>query len=209
MKHRFTAAFVCAVAFAAAPAFADSPTVRVHIDASSQVVLERIDGDGNVSPACRATCDVALDAGALYRTTSAGMRRSAPFRLQPHGDHVVLTPKLARSSSYRSGLVLTTISGVFLTAAVFSIVGIGIGMAHGESFGLVGAPEILGVLAGIAGTTSLATGIPGIFAIVSNARSSVIQTSDVRVSARTPTWSPPPETRLPSVMSVPLLSGTF
>ncbi len=94
MKH-VAVAVALGLAFAA-PARADG-TLQVHLDASSKVVLERVDEDGDAALACRAPCDVALDADALYRIDGDGLRPSSPFHLRSaDGQRVVITPRSSR-----------------------------------------------------------------------------------------------------------------
>lgn len=183
---------IAALLAVAAPARAAGPTAVVHVDASSRVVLERVDDDGDTAVVCHAPCDVALAIGERYRINGDGIRPSSPFRLAGRdGARVVITPDLARSRSFVTGVVLTSLATLFLGGA---LAGLGGAVASNENFGGV-VPGLLGILSG---GISLSLGIPGTVMLANNVHSTVTFGSDTRAAIHPPSFT-----------SIPILSGTF
>jgi len=184
---------IAALLAVAAPARAAGPTAVVHIDASSRVVLERVDDAGDTAVVCRAPCDVALAIGERYRINGDGIRPSSPFRLAGQdGARVVITPDLARSRSFVTGVVLTSLATLFLGGALA-----GLGGAVASSNDVLGGvvPGVLGILSG---GISLSLGIPGTLMLANNVHSTVTFGSDTRTAIRPPSFT-----------SIPILSGSF
>jgi hypothetical protein len=189
-----SASFIAAALAVATPARAEH-TARVHVDASSAVVLERVD-HGHVAPACRAPCDATLDADGRYRVAGDGIRPSAPFKLDARGGAgVVVSPRTRSSSSFVTGILLTSIATAFLAGGVGSSVG---AFLLSKSNVVAGAFVLFGVALPCF-AASLATGIPGTVMLVSNVHSEVTQRADVGQA----------RPRAPSFTSVSILSGSF
>lgn len=192
MKNAVLATLAVLAVAVPVPARAEGPTAVVHIDASSQVVLERVDSAGDAALACSAPCDAALAIDQRYRINGAGVRPSSPFRLtDTDGARVVITPDLAHSRTFVAGVVLTSLATVFLGGALAGLAG---GVASHESLGGV-LPGVLGI---VSGGISLSLGIPGTLMLANNVHSTVTLGSEPRAAMRAPSFT-----------SIPILSGAF
>ena len=152
-----------------AHARADGPAPVVHVDAASDIVLERVDGDGHTTPVCRAPCDTSLDAHREYQLSGEGLRSSNRF-VFPEAPAATIKVEGRSSRGFIAGIVLLTISGVLATGGFFLL---GAMVASDNSGGFAGG--IGGAFAGIGaifcGTASIATAVPGILLLTNNIQS--------------------------------------
>lgn len=151
------------VFFVVAIAHADAPVV--HVDASSNVILEKADGN---TPVCRAPCDRPIPADE-YRLTGDGVRASNTFHIPERERPVKIDVKPRSSSGFTTGLVLTTLSGIFLAGGI-AMLG-GMAAASNSGFSGLGAALLLGAGSIATFGTSIGLGIPGIYMLVANAQS--------------------------------------
>jgi len=184
-----------------APARAEDPTPVVHVDASSNVVLERVETDGHTTPICRAPCDRALDAQTPYQLAGDGIRPSNQFRLPEDARPVKIAMKPVSSGGFTTGVILTTLSAVFLAGGVGMLVG---AVAPGSGLGSLGLSLALGAGSFVSFGVSIATGIPGIMLLANNLQSRArVMEGDMRAASRLQ-----PTPRAP-VFSIPLVSKSF
>ncbi len=176
---------------AVSPAARADDTV-VHVDASSAIILERVNGDGHATPVCRAPCDEALDQRSTYQLTGEELRTSNQFQL-PKTASATIDVKPRTSSSFTTGIILVTISGVLLTGGLF-LLGASFALGSGSlgnAFGAVFADG--GAI--LCGVGALATGVPGMLLLTNNIQSRARVFEDDRVAARAPTMPMPLLTR--------------
>ena len=170
--------------FAAASVRAETNGPVVHVDASSNMVLERV-SDG-ATDACRAPCDRVVPADE-YRLTGDGVRSSNTFRIPLREQPVKVDVKARPRGGFVTGVVLTTLSGIFLGAGLAMLGG---AFALDNSWSGLGASLFLGMGAVASFATSIGLGIPGIYMLATNAQ------SNARVVEG-------------KAFSIPILSGTF
>ena len=184
------------VVLASASAHAETPVV--HVDASSDVVLERVDGPRTLL--CRAPCDQAVDPQGSYRLDGPDMRASNDFHVPDRATNVKIQVKPQSSSGFATGIVLTSLSGVFLAGGIAMLAG----SFLDASLGSFGTDLLLfgGSMASFAASISL--GIPGVILLVNHAQSRArVMEADLKsaqVSAPTPRAA---------AVSVPLFTKTF
>jgi hypothetical protein len=152
---------------AAASARAETNAPVVHVDASSNVVLEKVEADGSATPVCHAPCDRAVAADE-YRLTGDGVRTSNTFRIPEREAPVKIDVKARSSGGFTTGVVLTTLSAVFLGAGLGMLGGV---YALGNSWSNLGAVWALGMGSVASLGASIGVGIPGITMLVTNAQS--------------------------------------
>jgi hypothetical protein len=114
---RFALVSVLAISPAA---FADDvkPPI-VHVDASSAMVVERIDEYGDTAVVCRAPCDKPLEPNALYQLSGDGVRASNRVRFTAHPgvDEINVRVAPRSSSGFLAGMVLPGLTRLLLTDA--------------------------------------------------------------------------------------------
>jgi len=160
----------------------DPPEPVVHIDAPSSVLLERVDANGERTPICHAPCDRRLDTRPRYVLTADGVRASNSIELPSRAAPLDLSLEPSSSRSFTSGVVLTTIGAVFLAGGLALVGG---GLFAGSS-GYYSFFNPMLWLAAASGTVSLATGIPGLVMLASNAHSrATVMWGDEHVAERT------------------------
>jgi hypothetical protein len=188
-----TSYFVSLVLFAlAAPARAEEPVV--HVDAADTVVVERADDGARV---CQAPCDRPLEPS-VYRLSGEGIRASNDFRVPERAAPIKVAVEAKPSGGFVTGVVLTTLSGVFLAGGLAMLAG----SATIHSWDGFGASLFLdgGGMASLA--ASLGLGIPGIYLLAANMRSHArVLEGDLAVTAsRDPA---------PRMLALPIASGSF
>lgn len=206
---------VAALSAVTAPAFAEEPArpaaaVFVTIDASSDVVLERLRGSEWVI-VCTGTCGETLPLDGYYRINGDGIRDSKPFRLEGEpGDRLVLSATTGSAGIYDAGIVLTVTGGLGLATAgwilyyeLLNSIDDHYGDAErGMNFGL-----------GLGAASAVVTTV-GIVLIAGNPPSTATQhiggrETKVVASPPAPTWREREYRGLPSASTVPIFSGTF
>ena len=140
----------------------------VHLDASSDIVLQRVETTGRTTPVCRAPCDQALDTKPQYQLTGEGLRASNRFHL-PDTNATTVGVKPRSSGGFVAGIVLMTISGVLATGGFF-LLGATVALDNEGGFSGFGA-AFTGLGAIVCGAGSLATGIPGILMLTDHIQS--------------------------------------
>src|SRR5438445_11466863 len=138
---RWSVSLGLGLVLAAASARAEANAPIVHVDASSNVVLEKVEADGSSTPVCHAPCDRAVAADE-YRLTGDGVRTSNTFRIPEREAPVKIDVKTRSSGGFVAGVVLTTLSAVFLGAGLGMIGG---AYALGTSFGTLTSVWLLGM----------------------------------------------------------------
>ncbi len=206
---------------AAAPGPAEAGgRVWVHIDGSEIARIEQDrrasdDADHAWVSVCSAPCDRALPAGYAYRVAGDGLRPSGEFRLTgPEGARETMNVGEATSSGFTLGIVGTALGGVSVGVGLLVLL---VGWAQRisgddrDGAGTEGAGGAI-ALVGAAGV------VAGVVLIVSNARTSVVQTGvagadpasasrrrvfgdDLRLDARA--------LPLPAVATVPIFGARF
>jgi len=186
--------FVVAISLYASSSRAEETQPVVHVDSSSAIVVERVDDEGHAAPVCRAPCDQPLAAGVSYQLAGEGIRTSNQFRL-PATRAVTIDVKPRATSTFATGIVLVTISGVLLTGGFF-LLGATVALMNAGGFASFGT-IFTGGGAIVCGTGALATGIPGVAMLASNIQSRArIVEGDRQAS-------------MPSPSTVPLLTRAF
>jgi hypothetical protein len=138
---------------------------QVRIDASSEIVLEQVDPDGEAIVVCNAPCDRRLDTGADYRIHGSGVRPSGVFRVQP--DSATIATKLKSNGSFNTGVVLLALSGVFMVGGALAVALPFVARPNeGQSNEVIAAFVSAPLFA-----AGLGTGIPGTILVVSNYQS--------------------------------------
>ena len=184
------------VVLASASARAETPVV--HVDASSDVVLERVDGPRTLL--CRAPCDQAVDPNGSYRLDGPDMRASNDFRVPERATNVKVEVKPRSSSGFTVGVVLTSLSGAFLAGGVAMLAA----AYTGDSLASFGTNIMLFGGSFVSFGASIALGVPGIIMLVNNAQSRArVMEADLK-SAQV---APPTPRAAP--FSVPLFTKTF
>lgn len=185
-----------------------APAARtmVHIDgADPDAFVQMLDANRtDWVEVCKGACDQALSSDALYRIRGAGIRGSAPFRLE--GSRADLHVKAASSTGFVGGLTMTILGGLafvngislFVLAALYWNDGL-IDASTQRDFNIAG-----GVTTGIG--AGLLVG--GAILLGNNLRTSVTGAPTVRV----PAWRDAPV--IPSgsrfaTLTFPALSGSF
>ena len=185
MGHTYTSLAFAVVLGLSASARAEDNAPVVHVDASSDIMLERVGDDGVARPTCRAPCGRPLDATSRYQLTGDGIRTSNRFLL-PRAEEATIRIKPTSSSAFALGIVLVTISGVLATGGLFFLGGM---VAMGDGFGAI--PMGFGAI--LCGTGSLAVGIPGILMLSGNIQSrATVSEGDRVATAHTLSSSPLP-----------------
>jgi len=142
-----------ALAFAFATALA-TPVVHVENEIGTRVFVDRVDSSGS-HVVCTAPCNAPLEIGHSYRLRSDAFRATNKFELPTtrEGEAVAIRIEPRTNKTLVSAVILMTISGVFATAAGFSIAW---GILESRMTGVAVA------LAIPSASISVATGIPGI-----------------------------------------------
>ena len=191
-------AVVLSVLSVAAHARADDPPPIVHVDAASDILLQRVDREGRATPVCRAPCDAPLEPRAEYQLSGDGLRTSNRF-VVPGGDAATVTVKPRTSRGFVAGIVLLTVSGVLATGGFFLL---GAMIASTSSGGLAGGlgAAFAGLGAIFCGTASIATAVPGILLLTNNIQSRAKVLEGDRLAT---------QPVAPRATVIPLLNQTF
>jgi hypothetical protein len=179
----------------------------VHIEGvDSDAFVQMLDANSTAGwvEVCKGACDQPLASDALYRIHGAGIRGSAPFRLE--GSRAELHVKTASSAAFVGGLTMSILGGLafvnglslFLFAAIYWNDGL-ITSSTQRDFNIAGAV-----------TTGIGVGllVGGGILLAGNLRTSVTGAPTVRV----PAWRDAPVIPTGSrfaTFSFPAFSGSF
>ncbi|HEY2369867.1 MAG TPA: hypothetical protein VGH87_25885 [Polyangiaceae bacterium] len=179
----------------ATPALAEETAPVVHVDAADTVVVERADDGSRV---CQAPCDRPLEPS-VYRASGEGIRSSNEFRVPARSEPIKVRVDAKPNGGFVAGIVLTSLSGVFLAGGLAMLGGASM---MSNSFSSWGASLLFdgGAFALLGG--SIGFGISGLYLLTANlhSRARVLE-GDLHVTAsRDPA---------PRALSLPIVKGSF
>jgi hypothetical protein len=193
--------------------------VEVHIDSPRAVTLEKRNAETNWARACDAPCDVKLGVSDEYRMVGEGLNESQPFHIDGSKGRVVLKVDPGTPGGQTRGLITTIGAGAALVGGI-AVIAVGV-KKHGSVDGdlsqnrndgalLAGGALIMaGVVGGIVGTSWLignaSTGVDGDVTKKTNEKAAPVGVT----ASRQPTWNSPNVVGVPSMTTVPVLTGSF
>ncbi len=181
MNHATSVITLGLALLVSASARAESTLAPVRVDASSQVVLERVDSSGDTHVVCRAPCDQPLETSAKYRINGDDIRPSNVFTVAPETSAIAAHPR--SSGGLTTGIVLLAISAAFTIGGVAAIVAPFVISPYGDlSLQLLASAFVATPLF----VASLATGVPGTILVVNHFQSTADSLSPPRVAPSRP-----------------------
>jgi hypothetical protein len=126
VRPAVASAVLAASMLVAASAWADGPSVQVHVSSEERVTIFRKAPDDQWVKACVSPCDAELPVEDTYRVQVAGSTAASEFRLEGHnGDHAEVKVDGRSSSGVLLGKVATLggIAGV-VVGGILTIVGV-------------------------------------------------------------------------------------
>ena len=197
-------------------------SVTVHVDGADGAQLQMgATGHDDWKTVCELPCEATVPAGAYYRVISEDMRPSPDFQLQAGaGGHEAIHVKAASKGSSTLGAVLAGGGGI--AAYIGLLVGM-TGSAAASSDRAFGSDPSGDQRTATTGWVTCAAGlglvVGGLIMVMSNTKTTVAQDVDTRSTGllrddafkRMPTWreASPLDRGAPSILGVPILSGSF